>query len=93
MTHQTAQFEANYLEVIADIAFTAGNLHAQGQFECNEDTPFSSLVVTWAREFERAFDVNRDGDRYIALVGQYAVMRAMNRHDEANALLAGMKAH
>lgn len=78
-------------EVVADIAFTAGQMHASGKIdEIEEYTQFTSQIVEWALEFEKHFDQDTHGDDYLELIDAYAGFCLKNQVELAKQLLDGL---
>ena len=89
-TDVTDELAKQAAEVVADIAFTAGHLFAQGVITISDSRELMSDVTEWAYAFEAAFDKDRNGDDYMELVDDYATYRLMGNHEEAEALLKSM---
>ena len=77
-------------EVVADIAFTAGHLFAQGIITISDSRELMSDVTEWAFAFEAAFHKDWHGDEYMSLVDDYATYRLMGDHAKAEAMLRSM---
>lgn len=94
MSHSTTLQTPNMAslgEVIADIAFTAGNLFATGKLpEFGNSRDLMSDIMIWANQFEEAFDKEVHGDDYIELIDAFAEYRLRGEEDEATSLLAEM---
>ncbi len=79
-------------EVIADIGFTAGYMHVQGQIQFSDSRELMSDIVKWAYDFEAAFDSDLHGDDYMGLIDEFASHHLLGQHDQAEAMLAKMRA-
>lgn len=73
MTTESAIRAENYLEVVADIAFIAGNMAGRSQLQISDSRQLMSDIAVWAKRFEALFDQERHGDDYVELVDDYAV--------------------
>lgn len=86
-THSTSRIG----EVIADIAFMAGNLHGTGKLHAVEDSrALMGNIINWANLFEEAFDLVVHGDDYLELIDAYAEFCLLGKEEDAARLLAGM---
>lgn len=90
MTKETAMDAANYWEVVADIAFTAGWLMGQGKLQVENSRELMANIGEWAREFEEVFNRDHHGDDYIELVDEYAHRRLLGEDDNARSFLKRM---
>lgn len=86
----TDDFAKQAAEVLADIAFTAGHLHAQEIITVSDSRELMSDVASWAYAFEAAFHKEWHGDNYMELVDDYATYRLMGNHAAAEAMLKSM---
>jgi len=78
-------------EVIADIAFMAGNLYGTGKLHAVEDSrELMGHIISWASLFEEAFDQAVHGDDYLELIDAYAEFCLLGKEQDAARLLAGM---
>lgn len=91
MTIETAADPKNLLEVVADIAFTAGHMAAKGEMTVNDSRSLVQDICDWSRQFEEAFVHDKHGDDYMELVDGYAAFRLQGNHTEAEALLQQMR--
>lgn len=73
MTMESAIRAENYLEVVADIAFIAGNMAGRRQLQISDSRQLMSDIAVWAKQFEALFDQDKHGDDYLELVDDYAV--------------------
>lgn len=89
-TEVTEDLAKRAAEVIADIAFAAGNMHVQGQIQFSDSRELMSDIVKWAYDFEAAFHKDWHGDQYMELVDDYATYRLMDNHAAAEAMLKSM---
>lgn len=78
-------------EVIADIAFTAGNMQARGEFETSDSRDLMSDIIFWANRFEEVFEQDKHSDDYMELVDDYARYCLLGDEDQAQKLLDTMK--
>lgn len=90
MTIDSAASAENYLEVVADIAFTAGNMVGRGQLEISDSRQLMGDIATWAKDFEAAFNQEWHGDDYMELVDDYAVICLQGHDGEIRAFLERM---
>lgn len=78
-------------EVVADIAFTAGQMNAAGKIaEIENYTQFMQQIVEWAIEFEKHFDQEAHGDDYLELIDAYAGFCLKDQVELAKQLLDGL---
>ena len=91
MSEATGTNPANYHEVIADIAFTAGHLAGKGNLVIEDSRELMSNIVSWSKEFERAFDKDRHGDDYMGLVDEYAELCLLDGEVKASEFLERMR--
>lgn len=81
-------------EVIADIAFTAGNLYAHGKLpELEDSRRFMGDIIDWAVQFEEAFDQDTHADDYLELIDAFAGYRLRGDTQEADRIITMMKRH
>lgn len=79
-------------EVIADIAFMAGNMFAAGKLpEVENSRELMSDIMVWANQFEEAFDQAVHGDDYIELIDAFAEYRLRGKDADAERILSMMK--
>lgn len=97
MPHSTPAVQAAISrigEVIADIAFTAGNMYANGKLpELENSRQFMSDIITWAHEFEDAFDQDTHADDYLELIDAFAGYRLRGDTKNADRIITMMKRH
>lgn len=79
-----------YVEVVADIAMTAGAMHARNEIAISDSRDFVDNIVDWAKAFETVYKHSLHGDVYIGLVDQYATLRLLGKHEEAEDILRSM---
>lgn len=91
MTKKSAMNPASYHEVIADIAFTAGHLAGQDKLVIEDSRELMSNIVSWALEFERVFDDDRNGDDYMGLVDEYAELCLLGEDVKVSEFLERMR--
>lgn len=91
-TEVTEDLAKRAAEVIADIGFTAGYMHVQGQIQFSDSRELMSDIVKWAYDFEAAFDSDLHGDDYMGLIDEFASHHLLGQHDQAEAMLAKMRA-
>ncbi|GIK74479.1 MAG: hypothetical protein BroJett021_34670 [Chloroflexota bacterium] len=92
MSAETVKNPANYIEVVADIAFTAGHLIGRGALSFPGDSrQLMSNIALWARNFEEAFDHDKHSDDYMELVDQYAELCLHGEERKVREFLDAMK--
>lgn len=89
-TSQTPNM-ASLGEVIADIAFMAGQLFAASKIEFENSRDLMSDIMFWANQFEDAFDKEVHGDDYLELIDAFAEYRLRGKEDDAERILSMMK--
>ena len=90
-TSQTSNM-ARLGEVIADIAFMAGNMFATGKLpEIENSRELMSDIMVWANQFEEAFDQEVHGDDYLELIDAFAEYRLRGKDADAERMLSMMK--
>ena len=87
MTKASPLRAESYLEVVADIAFVAGNMAGRGQLQISDSRQLMNDIAIWAKQFEAAFDLGKHGDSYIELVDDYAVACLLENKSAITAFL------
>jgi hypothetical protein len=91
MTMECVVMAENYLEVVADIAFVAGNMAGRGQLHISDSRQLMSDIAVWAKQFEAVFDRRKHGDDYMGLVDDYAVACLLENKSAITAFLKRMQ--
>ena len=78
------------LEVVADIAFNAGNMMAKNQIEVSNSRKLMLDIICWAKTFQDVFVQEFHADDYMELVDDYSTFCLLGEDEKAKKFILSM---